>query len=191
MLDMEYAASYKTEGFSNPDMNSVFNTLLRIKPNKNIHPRKVPQESSKPDGTSCAPSKLQSGQTPLTMEGVNLDSDTESISFLKTMLIQQKKTADSLMNTAKRIGPAAKRATQMENAYEAAFESDTLASLPRAGGTLQGFILLFFFVSYISLALVTTLAVNAITGSMQKAAGTFVGFIVIGIILMALISRLA
>lgn len=177
----EYAAPYKIEGFDNPDMHSVFNNLLKISPVTRVHGR-----SSRSSGSSACPAN--DGQRPISFQD---DTDTAPTAFLKSMLIQQKTATKSLMDTAKRIGPAAQKVVQMEGAYDAAFESDIQASLPRAGGTLQGFVLLFFSISYIVLALVTTMMVNIVTGSSKKALGVFAVFCILGIVILALLVRLA
>jgi hypothetical protein len=182
MLDMsDYEADYSLEEYDNPDMRSVFNSLLKITPTSRLQGR-----SSKGSKSTACPK--DNGQRPLSLED---DTDREPTSFLKALLIQQKRATKSLMDTAKRIGPAAHKVVEMEKAYDAAFESDIQASLPRAGGTLQGFILLFFSISYIVLALVTTIMVNAITRSTRSALMTFATFVVLGIIIFALIVRLA
>ena len=181
MLDMsDYEAEYEPEEYDNPDMRSVFNSLLKITPRSPLNSR-----SSKGSTSTACPKDR--GQRPLSFE----NDEKEPTSFLKAMLIQQKRATKSLMDTAKRIGPAAHKVVEMEKAYDAAFESDIQASLPRAGGTLQGFILLFFSVSYIVLALVTTIMVNAVTRSTRSALMTFATFVVLGIIIFALIVRLA
>ena len=181
----EYAAPYKkTEGFENPDMQHVFNSLLTVTP---IPPSGYRGRSaiSASSGSECS---ANPGQTPLSMsDGMTPPAPT---SFLKTMLIQQRDATKALMNTAKRIGPATQSAVQMEQAYTTAFENDLQASLPDAGGTLQGFILLFFIVSYLALTLVSTLMVNLVSGSVGKAGATFAAFILLGILIAVVLARL-
>jgi hypothetical protein len=106
------------------------------------------------------------------------------------MLKHQREAADSLMATAKKINPVAKTINRMEDAYDAAFESDAKASLPVAGQTLQGFALLLFFVSFVSLVLVGTIVVNNVTKSAKITAGFFVGSIVVGMVVLGVIRRL-
>ena len=130
-------------------------------------------------------SKSPALRTPLTL----LPGDEEQSSFLRNLLLQEKAAVDSLMNTAKRLGPVAKKIEQMESAADASFESTVKAPSPMLGSTLQGFILLLFTVSYVALALVTCIMVNMITESGGKAAATFAGFVILAIILATVIIR--
>ena len=181
----EYAAPYKKiEGFENPDMQHVFKSLLTVTPipPSGYRGRSV---SAGRSGSECPANR---GQTPLSMsDGMTPPAPT---SFLKTMLIQQRDATKALMNTAKRIGPATQTAVQMEQAYTTAFENDLQASLPDVGGTLQGFILLFFIVSYSALALVSTIMVNLVTGSLGKAGATFAAFVLVAILTAIILARL-
>ena len=185
----EYTSPYKMEGFENAAMSKVFTDLLMIRPqtkkvNKGSNGRPKTTSSSNP---SCPPDNA--GPNILTA-GAAGEGATESTSFLKTMLIQERNTVDSLMETAKKISPVAKRINQIEDAYDAAFESDVRAPLPGISKTLQGFAVLLFFVSYIALAIIGTIAVNNITKSGRAAAGAFLGFSVGGFILLAIVARL-
>jgi len=119
---------------------------------------------------------------------VNSATPGQTISILRSMLLEQKATAESLLETAKKIGPSAQKIVQAENAYNAAFESDVQAPLPTFGGTFQGFILIFFFISYIVMAFVTTFMVNAISG-LANAGLTFVGFIFLAVVIFSVIYR--
>lgn len=183
MLDMsEYAAPYnKIEGFENLDMNNVFNSLLRITP---APPSGRRTSSSSNSGSGACP---PTGQTPLSIS----DSNTpQSTSFLKTMLIQQRDATKALMNTAKRIGPATQKVVQMEEAYSTAFENDLQAALPDTGGTLQGFVLLFFLVSYGALTLVSSIMTYVVYGSIKNALGIFAAFILAAMIIISLLARI-
>jgi hypothetical protein len=110
--------------------------------------------------------------------------------FLKQMLIDQKKLADSLMVTANNISPVAQKIVQIEGASDAAFESDVPSRLPNVGATLQGFTLIFFIVSFFALMLISMYIVNKITNSLPKTGITFGVFFLIGVILFSLIVRL-
>jgi hypothetical protein len=180
----EYTSPYNTEGFENPTMAKVFTDLLMITP-----PVKRLRSGGSTAGASDASCPSSSGQPPLTSASADT-SVPESTSFLKTMLKQQREAADSLMATAKKINPVAKTINRMEDAYDAAFESDAKASLPVAGQTLQGFALLLFFVSFVSLVLVGTIVVNNVTKSAKITAGFFVGSIVVGMVVLGVIRRL-
>lgn len=185
----EYTSPYKVEGFENVTMSKVFTDLLMIRPpvkkaqqGSNGRPKKT--SSSNP---SCPPDNA--GPNTFTT-GTAGDGAAEPTSFLKTMLIQERNTVDSLMATAKKISPVAKRINQMEDAYDAAYESDVRAPLPGTSKTLQGFAVLLFFISYIALAIIGTIAINSITKSGRIAAGAFAGFVIVGFILLAVIAQL-
>ena len=180
----EYTSPYNTEGFENPTMAKVFTDLLMISP-----PVKRVRGSATGMSGSDASCPSASGQPPLTSASADT-SVPESTSFLKTMLKQQREAADSLMATAKKINPVAKTINRMEDAYDAAFESDAKASLPVAGQTLQGFALLLFFVSYVSLVIVGTIVINNVTKSGKITAGFFAVSIVVGMIILGIIRRL-
>jgi hypothetical protein len=180
----EYTSPYNVEGFENPTMAKVFTDLLMISP-----PVTQARSSGSTAGTSAASCPSSTGQPPLTSASADT-STPQPTSFLKTMLIHQRAAADSLMATAKKINPVAKTINRMEDAYDAAFETDVKASLPVAGQTLQGFALLLFFVSFISLVLVGTIVVNNISKSGKITAAFFIGSVVIGMILLNLIKTL-
>jgi len=135
---------------------------------------------------SCPTDSGSTVKIPLTLQQ---PSDLEQGSFLRTILTKEKASVDSLINTAKRLGPVAKNIEQMESAADASFESSTKAAQPMLGSTLQGFIMLLFVVSYIVLTLVTCMMVNMITESGGKTASTFVGFVILAIVLMTVIIR--
>lgn len=111
-------------------------------------------------------------------------------SFLKTVLLQKKLDTKSLMDTANNITPIAHTMNQLDDAYDAAFEGDIQAPLPQLGGTFQGFVLLFFCISYLVLSLVITFMVNTISGG-RAAAGAFAAFFVLSILLLAILLRVA
>jgi len=106
-------------------------------------------------------------------------------------LLQQRATVDSLLATAKRMNPIAKKVNQQEAAYDAEFESEVQAAQPKLGSTMQGFLLLFFIFCYVSLTIVTCIAVNTITESGTKAAIAFAMFLVLGLVIASLIIQFA
>ena len=186
LLDMsEYAAPYnKIEGFENLDMRNVFNTLLTITPPPPSG-RRTSSKSGSGGSGACPPNP---GQTPLSIS--ESGRSDEPTSFLKTMLIHQRDATKALMNTAKRIGPATQKVVQMEDAYSTAFENDLQADLPDVGGTLQGFVLVFFIVSYCALSLVSSIMTYVVYGSIKNALGIFTAFILAGMIITSLLARL-
>ena len=190
----EYASPYTLtmEGVENPTMASVFNDLLTVMVPSN---RRTSGSISSSDTSVPSTSQTTATCTPRVTEQIvtvstnsQLEPDTQT-SFLRSLLLQQKDTVKSLLETAKTIGPVAQQIEQKEAAYDAAFESDAQASLPLAGGTLQGFAIVLFITSFLGFALVTTVAINQITHSTGLAVGTFVGFIIFGLIAMSLILR--
>ena len=118
-----------------------------------------------------------------------IDSPGIQVDFLKQVLEDKKATADSLMATAKKLGPIAQTASASQDAYDAAFESDTETPLPNISGTLQGFTLVFFLLSFVSLAIIMTVIVNQASSSTSISLGTF-GIFVGGLIgSIALLNR--
>jgi len=186
----EYAAPYKVEGFTGSPMptdimQSMFNQMLQITPAEEVPIRKIGYGSTK----GATDSKCPPQPSPPVLSGVGSGRSPVSSAFLKTLLKQQLDAANSLMVTAKAINPVEKTVTQMDAAYDAAFESDVKAGMPYPGQTLQGFAVLLFVFSYFSLAILATIMVNATTLNPTKAAGTFVGFVVVGFIMVGLFKQ--
>lgn len=125
------------------------------------------------------------------LESTSLNSATNSLNtaFLKQLVEQQKDLAASLMSTAKTITPVSQKIGKSDAAYDAAFETDITAPLPNISGTLQGFTLFFFILSYFSLAIVSCVNINQLTGNTMNAVYSFMGFLFMFFILMVLISR--
>lgn len=173
------------EGFENPTMSTLFREILKITPVSKSNSRgpKIPVATSK-DGT-CPPTNSQGA--PATASSGS--STSEKIAFLKSILSEQKATADSLMDSAKKMGPVSQKLVAQKGAYDAAFESDLLAPLPNTSGTLQGFTLVFFTMAFFSLAIVVSILVNQTTGNAQTAVKIFGGFIIAYIVTLSLISK--
>jgi hypothetical protein len=114
---------------------------------------------------------------------------SNNISFVKTLLQQQQELADSLIDSAKKIGPVSQKIITSEDAYDAAFETDVAAALPSGSSSLQGFTLFFFILSFLSLAIVASININVISGNTVYAISTFVGFIILFIVSIGLINR--
>jgi len=115
---------------------------------------------------------------------------TANVAFFKDLIQQQKDLADSLMQSAKKIGPVIQRKVSSESAYDAAFESDITAPLPNTSGTLQGFTLFFFILSFTCLAIVFSININYVSGNTTYAVYTFLSFIFLFVLAMSLITRL-
>jgi hypothetical protein len=114
---------------------------------------------------------------------------SNNITFVKNLIQQQEDLADSLMDSAKKIGPVSQKIITSEDAYDAAFETDSATALPSGASSLQGFTLFFFILSFLSLAIVASININAISGNTTYAITTFVSFIVLFIVSIALINR--
>lgn len=186
----EYTSPYKTEGFENPTMSKVFTDLLTVQaPTRRFNSLAKRATGSNNKSEAVCPVPVTVQRNILTSQNEN-DVKAETTSFLKTLLIQERKTVDSLISTAKRISPVTKQISRAEEAYDAAFESDIKAPLPRIGKTLQGFAVLLFFVSYLSLAIIGSIGINIITKNGRAAGGAFAGFVVLGFILLAVITHL-
>jgi hypothetical protein len=123
---------------------------------------------------------------PANQNDSKINSNT---AFLQELLQQQTELAASLIQTAQRIILNSQKKDKSEAAYDAAFETDITAPLPNISGTLQGFTLFFFILSYFSLAIVSCVNINQLTGNTMNAVYSFMGFLFMFFILMVLITR--
>jgi len=114
-----------------------------------------------------------------------------AINFLKSVVDSQKTTADTLIQSAGRITNYRNQKVLSDNAYNAAFESDTPSQLGGQSATLQGFSYLLFFGSFLALAIVLTIKIYLSTGNPINSALAFLGFIFLGVFLIALIRQTA
>ena len=121
----------------------------------------------------------------------SLSEVSPNLKIVYDLLQQQQELADSLMASAKKLGPVSQKIITSEDAYDAAFETDVAAALPNRSSSLQGFTLFFFILSFLSLSIVASINVNSISGSTSYAIGTFVSFIALFILSIALINRFA
>jgi len=179
----ELLSPYIKEGFNNPTMSSVFKDLLKIKTvKKNKEIKRTRTATVNSDGTCPTVPSLQAPSASST------DSVTQ-LAFLQAILQEQKEIADSLMESSKKIGPVAQKISTMEKAYDAAFESDAQATLPRMSGSLQGYTIVFFILSFFAIAIVASVFVNQTTGNTMSALKTFGGFMILLIVSIALLTR--
>jgi hypothetical protein len=157
-----------SEGFDNPTMDNIFSNLLKT-------PAFTHTATRKPTGNSSIPAETSmiGGQ----------------VAFLEQILLDQGATVDSLMDTAKKLGPIAQVAATSEDAYDAAFESDIAGTLPNKSGSLQGFTLIFFYLSLFCLAVVSSITVNQVTGLTSSAVTSFTIFMIIMVLSTAVIIR--
>jgi hypothetical protein len=121
---------------------------------------------------------------------LNIPNIQTRVEFLKSLVQQQKDIADSLMRTSKKLGPISQSKVNKEDAYDAAFETSVNAPLPMATGTLQGFTLIFFIISFLCLAVVFSININIISNNTSYAIFTFISFIALFIVSIGLIIRL-
>jgi hypothetical protein len=184
-----------TEGFDNPTMANVFKEILKVTPvpksKSSRGPKTDPTTGS--SGSSCPPaSSVPSTDTATgtSATATSTSATSEKIAFLKSILTEQRATADSLMESAKKIGPVIKKITAKTAAYDAAFESDITAPLPNTSGSLQGFTIFFFILSFLSLAIVASVLTNQATGSYTDALKTFGSFFLVFIVAIGIIIRL-
>jgi hypothetical protein len=173
------------EGFENPTMSTLFREMLKITPTTKSNSRGSrtavtrSRDGTCPPSTSAAPSLTTASSSPA----------AEKIAFLKSILSEQKKTADSLMESAKKMGPVAQKLSAKVTAYDAAFESEQVAPMPNISGTLQGFTLVFFTLAFFSLAIVASIITSQATGNVNSALKTFGVFFMIYCIAVGIIVR--
>ncbi len=180
------------EGFT---IDNLFNDVLKIPKSSITKTTKAPNPGNARANSNrvrCATSaaqpetSLRSGASSSVTSTVNAYTPP---AFLKTLLQKEKESVETLLKLASKVGPVVNTMVEHEKAYDAAFEAETQAPIPTYGSSLQGFTLLLFYVAYFALMIVITIYVNATTGNAGAAAGTFVGFIVLGFISMGVIRR--
>jgi hypothetical protein len=174
------------EGFENPTMQTLFRELLKVDTPSKLITRKSKRAISvaASDGTcikvppnSDAPSNANT-------------STSEKVAFLKSVLQQQKESVDSLMESAKKIEPVSRKIASMDKAYDASFETELTSPMPNMSGTLQGFTIFFFTLSYFSFAIVVSIMVNHSTQNVYTALKVFGGFLIAFFLLVGLIPRI-
>uniref|UniRef100_A0A6C0DK36 Uncharacterized protein n=1 Tax=viral metagenome TaxID=1070528 RepID=A0A6C0DK36_9ZZZZ len=175
------------EGFQNDTMSTVFRQMLKVTP---VNERKN-KRGSKTLVATGADGKCPQVPAPITAESMlnSGSGSAEKIAFLKNILSEQRKTVDSLMDSAKKMGPVAQKIAAQTSAYDAAFETEQVAPMPKISGTLQGFTLFFFILSYFSLAIVFSIMINQSTGNVKTALKVFGIFVVIFCVAVGLITR--
>ena len=114
---------------------------------------------------------------------------TQNLQFLKSLVQQQRELADSLMSSAKKISPVSQNIATSENAYDAAFETDVIAPIPNISGTLQGFTLVFFVLSFFSLAIISSIYINLLSNNNTLSIYAFLGFILIFVVFFIFMPR--
>lgn len=174
------------EGFTAGD---VFEQVLRM-PKANIVPTKaVPGKSSgvtNSNSGSCPPPVTATAAATGTASAI---TPYTAPPFLKKLIQEEKKSVESLLRTAAKIGPMANTVVEADDASDAAFVSKIPAPIPTYGSTIQGFTFILFFWSCISLAIVSSIYINQTTGNTMNAVGTFIGLIVLLVIAFGFIKR--
>lgn len=175
------------EGFENPTMATMFREMLKITPVKNSSGRGPKTAIGATSNGSCPPASAPASATSASASSGS--SSIEKIAFLRSVITEQKATADSLMESAKKMGPVSQKLVAQKGAYDAAFETDLLAPMPNTSGTLQGFTLVFFTLAFFSLAIVASILTNQASGNVQTALKIFGGFVIAYVVSLSLISK--
>jgi hypothetical protein len=176
------------EGFTTGD---VFEQVLRM-PRSSIVPTKaVPGKSSGVTNTNSGTCPPAGASTPPVSSATPTLTPYTPPPFLKKLIQDEKKSVESLLRTAAKIGPMANTVIESENASDAAFIAKEPAPIPTYGSTLQGFTFILFFWSYLSLAIVGSIYINQTTGNTANAVGTFVGAIIALVVIFGVIKRYA
>jgi len=186
LFEKSFKGTSTHEGFT--DIDNVFQNILKSGSAPVItHP--ACSQSSDSGSAACAQTSTSASSTATTTTtGTPAATPT---AFLKTMLQQEKATADSLMDTAKRISPVVQTLAPVAEASDVAFEASAPAAVTTRGATLQGFAAILLVVSYFAFTLVFTIFINNTTQNPYTAGKTFVGLLILAFILYTLIVRLA
>lgn len=177
------------EGFT--DIDNVFQNILKSGTADVITHSACSQSSGSGSGSSCPPTSGTVTSTSGTGPGGSVNPSAAPTAFLKTLLDQERATADSLMDTAKRISPVVQTLEPVAEASDAAFEGSAPVEIPKPGATLQGFAVLLLVLSYVAFTLVFTIFINHTTQNAYTAGKTFAGLVFLGFISYTLIVRLA
>lgn len=176
------------EGFENPTMATLFREMLKVTPVTKKNSRGSKMSPAASGDKSCPPATSSSLSSTITASSDT--SSSQKIAFLKSVINEQQATADSLMESAKKMGPVSQKLVAQKAAYDAAFESDLVAPMPNMSGSLQGFALVFFTLAFLSLAIVASVLTNQTTGNLQSALKIFGMFLIAYIVSIAMIARL-
>jgi hypothetical protein len=113
----------------------------------------------------------------------------DQITFLTNLLETEQTTADTLMKAAGRFTSLSTRRELSDKAFDASFETDPPSQITGPSATLQGFSYLLFFASYGALALVLSLKIYISTQNIMNSIFGFLGFLFIGLFLVAIIRQ--
>jgi len=192
----EYLSPYtsKIEGFNGSQggttVADLFNSILTVGPDAIVqHP--VCSQSSGAGAGSCATSSGNVRVPTIITTNDDPEYSSQKTSFLTSVLLKEKASVDSLIDTAKRISPLVKSVAQIDTAYDARFEQNAAVKNPAAGATLQGFAILLLVISYIVFSILSTIIVNRTSGNAYYALYTFIGSLILGLLFYTLLVRLA
>ena len=118
-----------------------------------------------------------------------VDNKENQKTFLKNMLQTEQTTADTLMKAAGRFTSLSTKRELSDKAFDASFETDPPSQITGPSATLQGFSYLLFFASYAALALVLSLKIYISTQNIMNSLVGLVGFLFIGLFLVAIIRQ--
>jgi hypothetical protein len=182
------------EGFQSDTMQTLFSEILKVDSNYDLSSssgKRTKRPVVSKDGSCPAPvPKIQTTYgSPTPGGGSSIKSSGDKIAFIKSVIKEQKDSVDSLMESAKKMNPVSQKIKSMDTAYDAAFETDLTAPLPNVSGTLQGFTIFFFVISYFAMAIVVSIMVSQNINTVY-ALRVFGGFMLFFILLAALVPRM-
>ena len=119
----------------------------------------------------------------------SVDNKENQKTFLKNMLQTEQTTADTLMKAAGRFTSLSTKRELSDKAFDTSFETDPPSQITGPSATLQGFSYLLFFASYAALALVLSLKIYISTQNIMNSLFGLVGFLFIGLFLVAIIRQ--
>jgi hypothetical protein len=109
--------------------------------------------------------------------------------FLIDLLQTELTTADTLMKAVGRFTTLSTKKELSDNAFDASFETDPPSQITGPSATLQGFSYLLFFASYAALAIVLSVKIYISTQNIINSLFGLVGFLFIGLFLVAIIRQ--
>jgi len=109
--------------------------------------------------------------------------------FLIDLLQTELTTADTLIKATGRFTSLSTKKELSNNAFDASFETDPPSQITGPSATLQGFAYLLFIASYAALAIVLSVKIYISTQNIINSLFGLVGFLFIGLFLVAIIRQ--
>ena len=134
---------------------------------------------------------IDSAITAIMSTNATTNIKAANIDFIKSTVNAQKTMADTLIKSAGRITNYSNQKLLSNNAFDAGFETDTPSQLGGQSETLQGFSYLLLFGSYIALAIVLTIKIYVLTTNPINSGLAFLGFLFLGVFMVALVRQTA